>query len=85
MHRRMDKCKIVSERKRRRLFAEEEREVTAKACSAYGYPLEMVTSIRYLLRVILAEGDEWPVVVRNLYRARAVCKTMTRIISREGE
>ena len=45
----------------------------------------MVTSIRYLLRVILAEGDEWPVVVRDLYRARAVCKTMTRIINREGE
>ena len=28
--------------------------------------------------------DDWPAVVRNLSRARAVWKRMTRILSREG-
>ena len=41
-----------AEQKRRRLAAEEGREVTARALSAYGRPLEMATSFRYLGRVI---------------------------------
>ena len=44
----------------------------------------MVTSFRYLGRVILLLNDDWLAVVINLSRARAVWKRMTRIFSREG-
>ena len=47
-HSRTSQCKRGTEQKRCRLAAEEEREVTAMAFSAYVVPLEMVTSFRYL-------------------------------------
>ena len=59
-------------RKRWKLAAEEEREVTARSFSAYGRPLEMVTSFIYLGRVILAADYDWPEVVSNLSRLRVV-------------
>ena len=64
--------------------AEEGRAVTYRSFRDYGRPLEMVTSFRYLGRVILAADNDWPAVVRDLARARAVWKRMTRILSREG-
>ena len=78
------KCKRGSDRKRRRLAAEEEMKVTARAFSTYGLPLEMVTPFQYLGRVILAADNDWPEVARNLSRARAVQKRMKGILSREG-
>ena len=44
----------------------------------------MVTSIRYLERVISAADDDWPAVVSNLSRAREVWRRMMGILSREG-
>ena len=44
----------------------------------------MVTSFKYLGRVILATDDDWPAVVRNLARAKKVWSRMPRILSREG-
>ena len=44
----------------------------------------MMTSFRYLGRVISAEDDDWTVVVQNLEMARAVWRSMTRVLSREG-
>ena len=44
-----------------------------------------MTSFLYLGRVILEADDDWLAVVRNLSRARAVWKSTTRILSREGE
>ena len=44
----------------------------------------MVTSFRYLGRVILVADDNWPEVVRNLSRTRAMWKRMTRILSKKG-
>ena len=44
----------------------------------------MVTSFQYLGWVISAVDDDWPVVVSNLSRARAVWKRMTRILIRKG-
>ena len=44
----------------------------------------MVTSFRYLGRVISAADKNWPVAFSNLSRERAVCKRMTRILIREG-
>ena len=63
---------------------EEEREVTARDFSAYGIPLEMVTSFKYLGRVISAADGDWPAVVKNLARARNFWSRMSRILSREG-
>ena len=54
------------ERKRWWLAAEEEREVTVRAFSAYGHPLEMATSFRYLGQGISEVDDNCTVVVRNL-------------------
>ena len=71
-HRRIAQCKQGAGRKQRRLAAEEEREVTARDFSAYGRPLEMVTSFQYLGRVISAAYDNWPAVVRN-YPGRGQC------------
>ena len=64
---------------------EEERAVTSRAFSAYGHPLEMVTSFRYLGRVILAADNDWLAAVRNLAKVRAMWSRMTRILNREGE
>ena len=44
----------------------------------------MVTSFKYLWRVISATDNDWPVVVRNLTKSRAVWRRLTSIISREG-
>ena len=44
----------------------------------------MVTSFRYLGRVISAADDDLPAVVINLSRARAVWKRIMQILSREG-
>ena len=84
MHRRTAQCTCGAERKRRRLAAEEEREVTTRYFSAYGRPLEMVTSFKYLGRVISVAGNEWPAAVKNLARARKVWSRMSRILSRDG-
>ena len=44
----------------------------------------MVTSFKYLGRVISAADDDWPAVVQNLSWARKVWIRMSRILSREG-
>ena len=43
----------------------------------------MVTSLKYLGRVILATDDDWPAVVRNLARSKTVWRRILRILSRE--
>ena len=59
-------------------------EVTYRAFSAYERPLEMVTSFKYLGRVISAIDDNWPVVVKILSRARKVWSRISCILGREG-
>ena len=80
----MSKKKKGAEQKRRRLAAEEVRARTSRAFSAYGRPLEIVLSLKYLGRVILAANDDWSAVIRNLTKARTVWRRMLRIMSREG-
>ena len=41
-------------------------------------------SFRYLGRVISEAYDNWPAVVRNLARTRAVCNRTKRTLRREG-
>ena len=49
---------------------EESRVVTPMVFSAYRRPLKMVTSFKYLGRVISAADDDWPEVVQNILKAR---------------
>ena len=44
----------------------------------------MVTSFRYLGRVILVADKNWPSMIRNLAKAQVVWRRMMRIRSREG-
>ena len=85
----LHQCKVNfkkgEERKRRRLAVEKEREVTSWAFSAYGRHPEMVTSFRYLGRVVSAADKDWLAVIRNMEKAQAVQKNIIRILIREGE
>ena len=64
-------------------MVEETKAVTSRAFSAYGHPLDMVPSLKYLGRVILLLYDDWPAVVQKLAKARTVWWRMARILSRE--
>ena len=44
----------------------------------------MVSSFKYLGKVLLAEDDGWMAVIRNLTKVLAVWRRMTRILGREG-
>ena len=46
------------------------RESTERFFEAYGAPLENVTEFRYLVRVMTAVDDYWPVVIGNIQRER---------------
>ena len=49
-----------------------ERDITTRAFIAYGRPLEIVTSFKYLGRLISKEDENWLAVVNNLSWARKV-------------
>ena len=83
-HRHTVKCTQGVERRRWRLAAAEERDVTTRSFRAYGLPLEMVNSFKYLVRMISVTDDDWPVVVNNLAQAKTVWRRMSHILSREG-
>ena len=59
--------------------------MTSRAFITYGRPLKMVTSFKYLGRVISAADDDWPEVVQNLLKARMEWHRMSRILIMEGE
>ena len=63
---------------------EEERAVTSRDFSAYGHPLEMVTSFKYLGRVISAMYNDWLELFRNMVKAREVWRSLSRILIRGG-
>ena len=65
------------------MVGEEEKAVTSREFSAYRRLLEMMTSFKYLGRVISVADDDWPEVIRNLENAWAVWRRMTRILGRE--
>ena len=66
------------------LEEEEAREGTYRALTDYGFPLSQVTSFKYLGRVLAAEDNYSPVVVRDLWRARQKWEWLNRVISRDG-
>ena len=51
------------------MAAEKERAFTSRDFSVYVLHLEMVTSFKYLGKVISAADNYWPEVVRNLTKA----------------
>ena len=63
-------CQRGSERKCCCLAEEEARAGTEMSLTAYGVPLALVTSFKYLGRVLVAEDDDWPAVIPNLQHAR---------------
>ena len=67
------------------MLEEEERAVTFRAFSAYGIPLDTITSFRYLGRVISVADNNWTAVDRNFSKERDMWRKMASILSREGE
>ena len=84
MHQSTVQCKKAALQERCLLSAEDEREVTSRAFRAYGSPLDMMTSFKYLGQVISAADYDWPAVVGNLAKAREVWRSLTQILGREG-
>ena len=67
-----------------RLLEEEAPAGAEAAFTAYGIPLALVTSFRYLGRFLLEDEDNWPSLVRYLYKAQRKWVRLTRIFIREG-
>ena len=60
------------------------RESAERAFRYYGRPLKMVTSFKYLGRVLMAADNNWPAVVVNLWKERKIWAWLARILGREG-
>ena len=65
-------------------MVEETKAVTSRAFSAYGHPLDIVPSFKYLGIVILMTYDDCQAVVQNLSKVWTVWWKLERILSREG-
>ena len=53
-----------------RLAEEEDRLETVTAFQDYDIPLEIVSSFKYMRRLLTATNNEWPVVIANLRKDR---------------
>ena len=52
--------------------------------TAYRIPLALVTSFRYLGRVLLVADDNFPGVLHNLRKAHQKWEWLSRVVIREG-
>ena len=77
-------CLRVEDSKQRRLSREEARAGTEMEITSYGIPITPVTSFKYLGGVLSNEDNDWPEVVRNLWRAWQKWERLTRVLSRGG-
>ena len=59
-------CRRGAVRGRRCLAEEEARAWGKEEITAYGIPLSLVTSVKYLGRFILVSYENWPAMVNNL-------------------
>ena len=66
------------------MVEDEARVVNSRAFSAYGRTLEMVLYFKYMRRVLSEANDDWPVVIRNLTKARLFLRISLMILIREG-
>ena len=62
-------CARGAERRPKRLWEEYAQLSTEVAFEAYGRPLEMVTTFKYLGRILTASDAGWMAVVANLQKA----------------
>ena len=60
------------DQKRQRLVKEGTREGAATAFQSYGWPLEKVTALKYLGRLLTEIDADFLVVIINLHRARKI-------------
>ena len=70
-------CARGSERKRNRLVEEELQEILERAFQAYGAPLDNVTALKYMGRVMTLIYDDLPAVAGNLQKARKSWERMS--------
>ena len=71
-HKSTYQCKKGADQKQQSLVAEESRTVNSRAFRAYGRTLEMVSSFKYLRRVLLVVDYDCPAVIQNLTKLREV-------------
>ena len=74
-------CTKGAERKLGRRVEEEAHEITTVAFQAYDMPLEMVTSFKYLGKVITTY-DDWLEVVAKIWKAWSKWARFSRILGR---
>ena len=56
----------------------------SRSFQAYNMPLESVTYLKYLGCIMMDLGNDWPVVVGNLLKARKTWAHLLIILWREG-
>ena len=66
----------------RRLAEAETRENLERAFEAYRAPIESVTELKYLGKVLMATDGNWPVVVGNLGKVRRSWGRLSRVLNR---
>ena len=76
-------CRWGEECKRQHLVAEEAVAGSAVSLTAYGLPLAVTPSFKYLGRVLLASDDALLEVIRKLRRARHKWACLLRVLSWE--
>ena len=59
-------------------------ESAGRGFQAYGNPLEMVTSFKYLGRIFTASDEIWPSVVGNIWKDQKIWDHLWRIMGMEG-
>ena len=74
----------IEDQQRLRLVEEEARTWIATALSAYGIPLSLISSFKYLGRFLSAVDDYWPVVVRNLIWVQKKWARLMLVLVRKG-
>ena len=67
-----------------RLAAEEVQASIERSSQAYGRPLTLVSSFKYLGIVLIASDNEWTSVVGNLQKNQKKWAQMSRILGRKG-
>ena len=65
-----------------RLAEEEAQAGTEMAMTAYGIPLALVASFKYLGRFLSKTDGDWPEVVHNLWCSQHNWESLSRVLSR---
>ena len=77
-------CAKGAEQKQPRLSAEEIRASTKGTFQAYGPPLTLMSSFKYLGQILIASDNNWPGVVGNLSNFQKKWDSLSRILGREA-